>query len=208
VLACLALPGRAVVQPRAPAIGTTLEQCQNGTSGIGSCMASAWITGNLNRNNSSYREGDFVPMRSVITKLTAGHTYTLRIGYDAVEGGLHAYDSLGSVDGSESAPGQLVVPCTGVAGTSGPHACGNGPSKLAVPEDTHTLFPSGGEVPAGARRRRGSTRAPRPRRRASPRRGALTTWAFGHSRGRGEFAFTRDRVVLVSEAVDGGSPFP
>ena len=147
MLACLALPGRAVVQPRAPAIGTTLEQCQNGTSGIGSCMGSAWITGNLNRNNSSYREGDFVPMRSVITKLTAGHTYTLRIGYDAVEGGLHAYDYLGSVDGSESAPGQLVVPCTGVAGTSGPHACGNGPSKLEVPEDTHTTFPSGGQVP-------------------------------------------------------------
>jgi len=148
VSACLALPGRAVVQPRV-AIGTTLEQCQNGTSGIGDCTGSNWVTGNLNPNNSLYREGDFVPFRSVITSLVAGRTYSLRIGYDAVEKGLHAYDYLGSVDGSESAPGQQVVPCYGVAGTTGTHACGNGPSTLAVPKDTHTSFPGGSQQRPG-----------------------------------------------------------
>jgi hypothetical protein len=141
VLAWLSLP--AIVGAQAGSIGTTLNQCQNGTSGTGDCSGSAWVTGNLNPSNSLYREGDFVPMRSRITSLVAGHTYALRIGYDAVDKGLHAYDYLGSVDGSESAPGQQVVPCSGVGDTAGPHACGNGPSTFAVPEDTHTTFPSG-----------------------------------------------------------------
>ena len=141
LLAWLTLP--AIARAQAGSIGTTLNQCQNGTSGTGDCTGSAWVTGNLNPNNSLYREGDFVPMRSRITSLAAGTTYALRIGYDAVDKGLHAYDYLGSVDGSESALGQQVVPCSGVGDTAGPHACGNGPSTLAVPEDTDTTFPSG-----------------------------------------------------------------
>jgi Prealbumin-like fold domain len=93
-----------------------------------------------------YREGDFVPFRTTITGLLGTHKYMLRIGYDAVERGLHAYDYLGSVDGS-AAPGQLVIPCSGVGGTAGPHACGSGPSRLPVPEDTHTTFPNGSHPP-------------------------------------------------------------
>jgi len=142
-LTFLALPSSAPTQPRAGSIGVRLEQCQNGTSGTGLCTGNNWITGNLNRNNSAYREGDFVPFRSVITSLHAGERYTLRIGYDAVENGLHAYDYLGDVDGSELAP----VPCHGVAGTAPPHACGNGPSTLEVPEDTDTTFPHGSQAP-------------------------------------------------------------
>ena len=145
LLACLTLPAGAPTQPRAGAIGVRLEQCQNGTSGTNLCTGSNWITGNLNRNNSAYREGDFVPFRSVITSLHAGERYTLRIGYDAVEDALHAYDYLGDVNGSELAP----VPCHGVAGTAPPHACGSGPSTLEVPEDTNTTFPSGRSQAAG-----------------------------------------------------------
>jgi hypothetical protein len=147
LLACLALPAIARAQG---SIGTRLEQCANRANGttspINDCAGGYWVRGNVNRNSGLYREGDFVPFRTVITDLTAGRTYTLRIGYDAVRGGLHAYDYLGSVDGSAH-PGQLIVPCTGVAGTSGPHACGNGPSTLAVPEDTHTVFPHGSQAP-------------------------------------------------------------
>jgi hypothetical protein len=149
LLALLALPGSARAQPRAASVGATLDQCQNTPSGIGDCTGSYWVTGNLNPSNSLYRQGDFVPFRSVITSLVAGRTYSLRIGYDAVDKGLHAYDYLGSVDGSESAPGQQVVPCYGVAGTAGPHACGNGPSTLAVPKDTDTTFPSGASQAPG-----------------------------------------------------------
>ena len=149
LLAWLALPEIARADTLAASPGATLEQCQNGTSGIGDCTGNTWVTGNLNPNNSLYREGDFVPFRSAITSLVAGRTYSLRIGYDALDKGLHAYDYLGSVDGSESAPGQQVVPCYGVAGTAGLHACGNGPSTLAVPEDTHTTFPSGASQAPG-----------------------------------------------------------
>jgi hypothetical protein len=132
-------------------IGTSLEQCQNGTTGVVDCTGSAWITGDLNAQHSLYSEGDFVPFRSQITGLTAETNYTLGIGYDAVVSGLHAYDYLGSVDYSE-APGQQIVPCDGVAGTAGPHACGAGPvpgqpSTLLVPIDKDTHFPSGFQVP-------------------------------------------------------------
>jgi hypothetical protein len=134
------------------AVGTRLEQCENGTSGVGDCTGSAWITGALNSNKALYREGDFVPLRVEITGLSVGTDYTLRIGYDAVENDLHGYDYLGSFDASENAPGQSVVPCDGIAGTAGPHACGTGstpgaPSTLAVPTDTNTQFPSGSQVP-------------------------------------------------------------
>jgi hypothetical protein len=114
-------------------------------------------------------------MRSRITSLAAGTTYALRLGYDAVEKGLHAYDYLGSVDGGESAPGQPVVPCSGVGDTAGPHACGNGPSTFAVPVDTHTTFPSGsgqkpGEFSTWGERR--SSAPPPSTRRRSPRAAA------------------------------------
>lgn len=126
--------------------GTTMQQCanrENGTtSPINDCTGKAWVTGDLNTNNSVYRQGDFVPFRLEATGFVAGRTYSVRIGYDAVESGLHAYDYLGSYDAS-AAPGQQLAPCDGFAGTAGPHACGNNPSTLAVPIDTNTTFPSG-----------------------------------------------------------------
>jgi hypothetical protein len=149
---CLAPAGIAQAHLTRGAIGTELEQCQNGTNGLTDCTGTplstrTWSTGDINPLNSLYREGDFVPFRVTITGLTSGADYTLRIGYDAVEAGLHAYDYLGSVDGSR-APGQRILPCDGVAGTAGEHACGTGstpgpPSTLAVPIDTNTHFPSG-----------------------------------------------------------------
>src|ERR1700749_3956829 len=162
--------------PRAPAIGTRLEQCANRLNGttapINDCTGSAWVRGDLNRNNSVYREGDFVPFRTTIDSLVAGRTYTLGIGYDAIEKGLHAYDYLGSFDAS-AAPGQQIVPCDGIAGTAGAHSCqaarsrhraggrrrvgSNNASTLAVPEDVDTHFPGGagrgsGPFPAGGRK--------------------------------------------------------
>jgi hypothetical protein len=131
---------------------TTLQQCENrlgGTSSaINNCTGSAWVKGNLNNNNSIYRQGDFVPFRLEVTGFVAGRTYSVRIGYDAVESGLHAYDYLGSFDAS-AAPGQQIVPCDGFSGTAGPHACGNNPSVLAVPIDTNTTFPSGASQTPG-----------------------------------------------------------
>jgi hypothetical protein len=125
------------------------DQCENTPSGVGDCTGSAWINGGLNANKALYREGDFVPLRVEITGLTAGRSYTLAIEYEAVGNhGDHAYDYLGSYDGSEHAPGQMVVPCDGITGTAGPNACGSAPSTLSVPVDTDTHFLSGkGQVP-------------------------------------------------------------
>ena len=142
-LGAFALPAAAQL-PRN--VGVSLEQCANAPSGIGDCTGAAWVSGNLNSSKSLYREGDFVPFRVWITGLTAGTTYTLRIGYDAVENGLHAYDYLGSVDGSENYPTQQVVPCENLSGTAGPHACGSDPSVWPVPLDVNTTFPRGGQV--------------------------------------------------------------
>jgi hypothetical protein len=142
-LGAVALPAGAQLTRN---IGVSIDQCENQPSGIGDCTGQAWISGDLNAQHSLYREGDFVPFRAVITGLTSG-THTLRIGYDAVESGLHAYDYLGSVDGSEKAPGQEVVPCDNVAGTAGDHACGSAPSTLPVRIDGDTTFPSGAQVP-------------------------------------------------------------
>ena len=141
IFACALSPA-----PADAAIGVTIEQCANARTGTGDCTGSAWITGNLNPQHSLYREGDFVPVRGQVNGLEPGTTYTLRIGYDAVESGLHAYDYLGSVDSSENAPGQRVVPCENIAGTAGPTACGNAPSTLGVPTDPDTHIPSGSQL--------------------------------------------------------------
>ena len=153
----IAPQGLARRAPRAPAIGTAIEQCANrlgGTaSSINNCAGIGWTTGNLNVNNSVYRQGDFVPFRTKIDKLVSGRSYKLTIGYDAVESGLHAYDYLGSYDAS-AFPGQQIVPCYDVSNTGGSHACGTGPppnpdppSTLAVPTDTQSTFPNGSHPP-------------------------------------------------------------
>jgi Prealbumin-like fold domain len=155
LLAGFAPQGFAKKRPRPLAsVGTELRQCANGQSGIGRCVGeggnTGWVRGNLGQSNSLYREGDFVPFRVVITGLRAGTTYTLGIGYDAVEKSLHTYDYLGTYDASEHWPGPpapQVVPCGGVGDTAGPHACGSDPSTLDVPTDTHTTFPDGSHPP-------------------------------------------------------------
>jgi prealbumin domain-containing protein len=152
LLAFLALPGNAAQAPRGT-FGTAPAQCANRLNGpsnpVNDCTGSAWINGNLNSNKSLYREGDFVPFRTPITGVVAGRTYSIRIGYDAVESGKHAYDYLGSFDAS-AAPGQQIIPCDGQPPTAGPHACGTGnPSTLAVPIDTATTFPPGASQAPG-----------------------------------------------------------
>lgn len=160
LVAWFAAPGLA--RSTRATFGTAPAQCANRENGpsnpINDCTGSAWVTGNLNDNKSLYREGDFVPFRTQITGLTTGRTYSLRIGYDALVGGLHAYDYLGSYDAS-AAPGQQIVPCSDIgADTAGAHACVNtrrrraspdDPSRWPVPIDTATNFPPGASQGAG-----------------------------------------------------------
>ena len=168
LVALLAVPGTAARTPRS--LGVELNQCRSGGSvgarfGRGPCIGYAqgnnpgWSNGALNADHSLYRMNDFVPFRAVITDLTPGNPYVIRIGYDAVVSGWHAYDYLGSYDASEfpngllqpptnPPPNKAVVPCGGTSGTVGPHACGPGPepgtpSERPVPTDGGTTFPNG-----------------------------------------------------------------
>ena len=66
------------------AVGADLDQCSNGTTpGATTCD---WVNGDLNQNNSLYREGDSVPFRVHITGLGSG-THTLVIEYDTIQSG-------------------------------------------------------------------------------------------------------------------------
>jgi prealbumin domain-containing protein len=166
LVALLAVPGTAARTPRS--FGVELNQCRSGGSvgarfGRGPCIDYAqgnnpgWSNGALNETQSLYRMNDFVPFRAVITDLTPGDQYVIRLGYDAVVSGLHAYDYVGSYNASEYPRGLLqppenpppnrgVVPCGGVSGTEGAHACGPGPepgrpSRRLIPLDRNTHFP-------------------------------------------------------------------
>ena len=59
-----------------------IDQCSNGKlSAPTGCAASGdWVNGNLNENNSHYREGDSVPFRTKLTDLTPGRPTASRSG--------------------------------------------------------------------------------------------------------------------------------
>ncbi|MEY4223317.1 MAG: hypothetical protein RIS33_251 [Actinomycetota bacterium] len=120
-------------QPKASA---SIEQCANGNSTCDTAGPSNWVTGNLNRNNSSYPEGTSVPYRAIISGLAAGETYAVRIEWDSTESTHHALDFLTDFDHTESA----ADPCTGVS-------CGSGPATLGIPSDPNVV--SGGVTPLG-----------------------------------------------------------
>ncbi|MGB9668883.1 MAG: hypothetical protein ACPL0B_00725, partial [Anaerolineales bacterium] len=80
----------------------------------GTCQ---WTNGNLNKNNSTYTEGDAVVHRLWLTGLTAG-THTVEITYQTTKGGKHAYDYLMSWNYSEGwIP--LTNLCAGITGCTG-----------------------------------------------------------------------------------------
>src|SRR5262245_621532 len=83
------------------AIGLNLDQCQNidlthisdpcGTTPTGAHPT--WDNGNVNGNNSRYREGDGLPYRNRITGIGNG-TWVVRVDYDFTKGGKFALDRL------------------------------------------------------------------------------------------------------------------
>jgi uncharacterized repeat protein (TIGR01451 family) len=60
-----------------------------------------WQNGDLNKNNSAYREGDVVPFRLAIEGLTAGQ-HTIHLNYDFTAGGHEAYDFLATYNDTEN----------------------------------------------------------------------------------------------------------
>jgi hypothetical protein len=100
------------------AIGIDIEQCANGplaapipcntTSG-----SDGYTRGNVNENKSHYVEGQSVPIRLVVTGLTATQSYTVTLKYDYTKAGKYAVDYLTDYDRTESV---MNDPCVAVAG--------------------------------------------------------------------------------------------
>ena len=86
-------------------VGQNLDQCQNGkfttfpafltnlSTPCGTNANEAWANGNINANNSAYREGDGIPYRFAATKLPNG-THTVIVDYDFTKAGIFAIDRL------------------------------------------------------------------------------------------------------------------
>src|SRR5262245_42699792 len=112
-----------------------LDQAENGPATM-PLATSNWINGNLNTNDSHYREGDSVPFRMDLTGLT-GSTHTLVIQFDyTVTSGNHAYDYLTSFDRLRSNNQTLPNPLlnTWVSGTG---TIATTTSTFAIPTDTN-----------------------------------------------------------------------
>ncbi|MHB8960129.1 MAG: prealbumin-like fold domain-containing protein [Candidatus Limnocylindrales bacterium] len=82
----------------------TYDQCSNDLgsgypSGDTGCR---WVNGNLERNNSTYSEGDATVQRLWLTDLVPGSVHTLTLQYGTTKGGHHAYDFLTTWDWSEN----------------------------------------------------------------------------------------------------------
>ena len=97
-----------------------IDQCANGKFGAPTTCPPAWQNGDLNSNNSFYREGDTVPFRVSLTGLTAGD-HTLVIQFDTTKNGKHAYDYLTRYDRTVTSadPCDGGTLCSGSAATSG-----------------------------------------------------------------------------------------
>ena len=121
------------------AIGINIDQCSNGTT-IPATTCS-WVNGDLNKNNSLYREGDSVPFRVDVTGLdgNVATDHVLIIEYDTIQGvGKHAYDY-------ETTYNRTV---TGADPTLG-YGPFSGPSTFAIPTATCVTLPGGKTPVAG-----------------------------------------------------------
>ena len=97
-----------------------IEQCANLDSSCDSSSPSNWQKGNLGQSNSLYFEGQSVPYRSVLSGLSIGQTYVVRLEWDTTEGGKHALDYLTSFDRTEPGADPCAIAlCSGPSDTIG-----------------------------------------------------------------------------------------
>src|SRR5260370_18995144 len=80
-------------------VGATPEPCLDGT--LVPTSFSNWVNGDANASKSHWREGEFIPYRSIISGLGSS-SHTLTFHYDTVHGSKHAIDYIGSYDATET----------------------------------------------------------------------------------------------------------
>ena len=109
-----------------------LDQCENGKIGSEKpCVGNNWVNGNLNGNNSHYREGDSVPYRYKLSGLTPNTSNQITIGYDTIDNGVHAIDYLTTFNRTEGS----ADPCTDVLTA----AICSAPTTFPIPIDPNVV---------------------------------------------------------------------
>ena len=144
LLALLMVCGGLLVTPGTSMAAETVtnQQCGNQSDGLGPCE---WIMGNVNHTKAQYFEGDSVPYRIVMEKLTANTQYWITFGWDTTKTASHALDYITTYDRSES----FADPCSGWTGSVGPVTCSTD-STYAIPTDPQVtaagVTPEAGDI--------------------------------------------------------------
>ena len=112
-----------------------IEQCANLDATCDASHSAKWQKGNLGQNNALYFEGQSVPYRSVLSGLSTGQTYAVRIEWDTTENGKHAFDYLTSFDRTEPGADPCAIAlCSGSSDTLGipldPNVSGAGVTQI------------------------------------------------------------------------------
>lgn len=134
--------------------GQNLDQCQNGkfttfsaflanlAIPCGTTANQAWQNGNINSNNSAYREGDGLPYRFAVSGLSNG-LHTVVVDYDFTKGGIFAIDRL---TGYQITQQSQPCPSGQVACSGSPALSPDMPGEVASPDLTHPALASGGNL--------------------------------------------------------------
>lgn len=109
-----------------------LDQCRNGKIGSEEpCIGNNWVNGNLNPQNTHYKEGDSVPYRYKFTGLTPGTPNQVTIGYDSIHSGVHALDYLTTFNRTEGS----ADPCSDLLSVA---VCSS-PTTFPIPIDPNVV---------------------------------------------------------------------
>ncbi|HEX4980790.1 MAG TPA: hypothetical protein VFV63_03795, partial [Ilumatobacteraceae bacterium] len=120
----------------------TYDQCSNdlGTGYSSGDLGCRWINGNLQKNNSRYREGDATVQRLWLEGIAPGETHTVTFKYGTTKAGKHAYDFLTNWDWSENWITDADR-CQGITGCTG--ATDTTTAILDDPNVTNAIEPGG-----------------------------------------------------------------
>jgi hypothetical protein len=102
----------------------SLEQCANGKASAHSDCD--WVAGNVNGSKAHYLEGDYLPYRMILSRMSAT-THSVVIEWDTLKGGKHAIDFISSFNrtmqdaNADPTGGNLNDnnPCLGITALSG-----------------------------------------------------------------------------------------
>jgi hypothetical protein len=119
------------------AIGTNLDQLQNGTI----TKTPEWSNGSINNQNSCYSEGDVVPYRYFVTGVGPGELHFFTINFEFTKGGKKAFDYLAKFDITEAGPITTTGGTCGSISTTPPADCATPVLVATFPDPTIPPIP-------------------------------------------------------------------